>query len=154
VAATGGLLFGFDTGVISGALRFLRDRWQLGSGQIEALTNQFSDAAYDRPAKVVLLIAERLGAKKLTIDGRFIVVKGKHACYRYRVHVGSATAFLDSGASLALRPATTVATDPSLPFAEDDVAMAEAINKVVFLANDAAATDPSFLKQIGVSGKR
>jgi len=38
VAATGGLLFGFDTGVISGALPFLRDRWQLGSGQIEALT--------------------------------------------------------------------------------------------------------------------
>jgi sugar porter (SP) family MFS transporter len=38
VAATGGLLFGFDTGVISGALPFLRDRFQLASGQIEALT--------------------------------------------------------------------------------------------------------------------
>jgi len=38
VAATGGLLFGFDTGVISGALPFLRDRWQLGSSDIEAIT--------------------------------------------------------------------------------------------------------------------
>ncbi len=38
IAATGGLLFGFDTGVISGALPFLRDRWRLGSGPIEAIT--------------------------------------------------------------------------------------------------------------------
>ncbi|HUL76867.1 MAG TPA: sugar porter family MFS transporter, partial [Vicinamibacteria bacterium] len=38
VAATGGLLFGFDTGVISGALPFLRDHWRLASGQIEWLT--------------------------------------------------------------------------------------------------------------------
>jgi len=29
VAATGGLLFGFDTGVISGALPFLKQYWQL-----------------------------------------------------------------------------------------------------------------------------
>ncbi len=38
VAATGGLLFGFDTGVISGALPFLRDDWSLTSGAIETLT--------------------------------------------------------------------------------------------------------------------
>ena len=38
VAATGGLLFGFDTGVISGALPFLRDHWRLASGQMESLT--------------------------------------------------------------------------------------------------------------------
>jgi sugar porter (SP) family MFS transporter len=31
VAATGGLLFGFDTGVISGALLFLRETFQIGS---------------------------------------------------------------------------------------------------------------------------
>ena len=38
VAATGGLLFGFDTGVISGALPFLRDHWKLGASSIQALT--------------------------------------------------------------------------------------------------------------------
>ena len=38
IAATGGLLFGFDTGVISGALNFLRDGWDLTTGQLEIVT--------------------------------------------------------------------------------------------------------------------
>ncbi len=38
VAATGGLLFGFDTGVISGALPFLRQNWHLADGDIEWVT--------------------------------------------------------------------------------------------------------------------
>lgn len=38
VASTGGLLFGFDTGVISGALPFLKESWSLTSGQQEWIT--------------------------------------------------------------------------------------------------------------------
>ncbi len=38
IASTGGLLFGFDTGVISGALPFLRESWGLNTGQIEWIT--------------------------------------------------------------------------------------------------------------------
>lgn len=38
VAATGGLLFGFDTGVISGALPFLKQYWQLSDASIEWIT--------------------------------------------------------------------------------------------------------------------
>ncbi len=38
VASTGGLLFGFDTGVISGALPFLKESWGLTSGQQEWVT--------------------------------------------------------------------------------------------------------------------
>ncbi len=38
VASTGGLLFGFDTGVISGALPFLKASWNLSSGQQEWIT--------------------------------------------------------------------------------------------------------------------
>ncbi|OFY54592.1 MAG: MFS transporter [Bacteroidetes bacterium RBG_13_46_8] len=38
VAATGGLLFGFDTGVISGAKPFFRDFWSLTDKQIEWIT--------------------------------------------------------------------------------------------------------------------
>ncbi len=38
VASTGGLLFGFDTGVISGALPFLRESWGLSTGAEEWIT--------------------------------------------------------------------------------------------------------------------
>lgn len=39
IASTGGLLFGFDTGVISGALPFLKQSWEgLSSGQLEWIT--------------------------------------------------------------------------------------------------------------------
>ena len=38
IAATGGLLFGFDTGVISGALPFLKQHWQLSDADLEWVT--------------------------------------------------------------------------------------------------------------------
>jgi MFS transporter, SP family, galactose:H+ symporter len=38
IASTGGLLFGFDTGVISGALPFLKASWNLTTGQQEWIT--------------------------------------------------------------------------------------------------------------------
>ncbi len=39
IAATGGLLFGFDTGVISGALNFLKDGWNLTASELEWVTS-------------------------------------------------------------------------------------------------------------------
>lgn len=38
VAATGGLLFGFDTGVISGAIPFLKQYWHLQDADVEWIT--------------------------------------------------------------------------------------------------------------------
>lgn len=38
IAATGGLLFGFDTGVISGALPFLKEYWKLSDSDVEWIT--------------------------------------------------------------------------------------------------------------------
>jgi sugar porter (SP) family MFS transporter len=73
VAATGGLLFGFDTGVISGALPFLRDRWQLGDGQIETLTT-------------AVLVGAILGS---LLSGRVTDVLG-----RKKVMLGTAVVFL------------------------------------------------------------
>ena len=39
IAAIGGLLFGFDTGVISGALLLIRDEWQLSTLSQELVTS-------------------------------------------------------------------------------------------------------------------
>ena len=38
IAATGGLLFGFDTGVISGAIPYLQDYFEITDSQIENIT--------------------------------------------------------------------------------------------------------------------
>jgi MFS transporter, SP family, galactose:H+ symporter len=38
IASTGGLLFGFDTGVIAGAIPFLEESWGLTTGSIELVT--------------------------------------------------------------------------------------------------------------------
>ena len=38
IAATGGLLFGFDTGVISGAIPFLQKDFGIDDGVIELIT--------------------------------------------------------------------------------------------------------------------
>ncbi|HZW64976.1 MAG TPA: MFS transporter, partial [Hanamia sp.] len=38
VAATGGLLFGFDTGVISGAIPFFQQDFQLSNSMVENIT--------------------------------------------------------------------------------------------------------------------
>ena len=38
VAATGGLLFGFDTGVISGAIPFMKLDFKLDDSQVENIT--------------------------------------------------------------------------------------------------------------------
>ena len=66
VAATGGLLFGFDTGVISGALLYIRDEWTLTTGQQEWLTSSvllgamfgaaFSGSLTDRLGRKMIII--------------------------------------------------------------------------------------------------
>jgi MFS family permease len=61
IASTGGLLFGFDTGVISGALPFLKASWNLTSGQQEWVTT-------------AVLIGAFLGA---ILGGRFTDVLGR-----------------------------------------------------------------------------
>ena len=38
IAATGGLLFGFDTGVISGAIPFFQQDFQIGNSMVENIT--------------------------------------------------------------------------------------------------------------------
>jgi SP family galactose:H+ symporter-like MFS transporter len=66
IAATGGLLFGFDTGVISGALNFLRDGWNLTAGQLEIVTTAVLIGAVFGAASSGR-ITDILGRKKVII---------------------------------------------------------------------------------------
>ena len=56
IASTGGLLFGFDTGVISGALPFLRESWNLTTSQQEWITT----------AALIGAVAGAVGSGRLT----------------------------------------------------------------------------------------
>jgi MFS transporter, SP family, galactose:H+ symporter len=75
VAATGGLLFGFDTGVISGALLFIRDEWTLTSGQQEWLTSSVLLGAM-LGAAFSGNLTDRLGRKTIIIIAAVIFSLG------------------------------------------------------------------------------
>ena len=66
VAATGGLLFGFDTGVISGALPFLQSYWNLTPNEVEWLTTTVLIGAVIG-AMVSGRLSDYLGRKKMII---------------------------------------------------------------------------------------
>jgi len=71
IAATGGLLFGFDTGVISGAIPFFRDFWSLSDKQVEwiataGLIGAIAGAAFSGR------ITDNLGRKKVIIVAAII----------------------------------------------------------------------------------
>jgi len=79
VAAIGGLLFGFDTGVISGALPFLQEHWTLSDGQLEWLTTSVLLGA------IIGAIAsggvtEMLGRKKMIIVNALIFFAASLGC--------------------------------------------------------------------------
>ncbi|MQY79364.1 MAG: sugar porter family MFS transporter [Bacteroidetes bacterium] len=75
IAATGGLLFGFDTGVISGALNFLRDGWDLTTGQLEIVTTAVLVGAVVGAASSGR-ITDILGRKKVIIFTAVIFALG------------------------------------------------------------------------------
>lgn len=75
IAATGGLLFGFDTGVISGALNFLRDGWDLTTGQLEIVTTAVLVGAVVGAASSGR-ITDILGRKKVIIFTAVIFAVG------------------------------------------------------------------------------
>ncbi len=67
IAATGGLLFGFDTGVISGAIPFLQDYFGIGEGTIETITTAVLVGA---------IIGALLGGKLADTLGRRRIILG------------------------------------------------------------------------------
>ena len=79
IAATGGLLFGFDTGVISGALPFLKDNWKLSDLDIEWLTTAVLLGAV-LGALTSGKLSDYLGRKKMIIVNAIIFTVGAIGC--------------------------------------------------------------------------
>jgi len=79
IAATGGLLFGFDTGVISGALPFLKEYWKLTDGDIEWITTTVLIGAV-LGAVTSGKLSDYLGRKKMIIINAIIFSVGALGC--------------------------------------------------------------------------
>jgi SP family galactose:H+ symporter-like MFS transporter len=79
IAATGGLLFGFDTGVISGALPFLKQYWTLSDKTIEWLTTTVLLGAV-LGAITSGKLSDYLGRKKMIIVNAVIFAIGSLGC--------------------------------------------------------------------------
>jgi len=79
IAATGGLLFGFDTGVISGALPFLKEYWTLSDAQMEWLTTAVLLGAVLGAVSSGRL-SDYLGRKKMIILNAIIFAIGAIGC--------------------------------------------------------------------------
>jgi sugar porter (SP) family MFS transporter len=79
IAATGGLLFGFDTGVISGALPFLKQYWNLPDSSIELITTTVLIGAVTGAVSSGRL-SDILGRKKMIIINAVIFTVGAIGC--------------------------------------------------------------------------
>ncbi|MDQ2753223.1 MAG: sugar porter family MFS transporter [Bacteroidota bacterium] len=79
VAATGGLLFGFDTGVISGALPFMKEYWKLSDANVEWITTTVLIGAIIG-AIVSGKLSDYLGRKKMIIINAVIFIVGAIGC--------------------------------------------------------------------------
>src|SRR5512147_421419 len=75
VAATGGLLFGFDTGVISGAIPFFQKAFGIGNDWIEIITTSGLVGAVIG-AMFSGRIADIIGRKKVILASAIIFIIG------------------------------------------------------------------------------
>jgi len=75
IAATGGLLFGFDTGVISGAIPFLQDYFELTDNQVENVTALGLIGAVVG-ALVTGSLTDYLGRRKVILASAFVFATG------------------------------------------------------------------------------
>ena len=79
IAATGGLLFGFDTGVISGALPFLKQYWKLSDSSLEWVTTTVLIGAVIG-AVCSGKASDIIGRKKMIIFNAIIFALGAIGC--------------------------------------------------------------------------
>ncbi|MBL4674719.1 MAG: sugar porter family MFS transporter [Mucilaginibacter sp.] len=79
IAATGGLLFGFDTGVISGALPFLKQYWRLSDASVELITTTVLIGAVAGAISSGKL-SDTMGRKRMIIVNAVIFTVGALGC--------------------------------------------------------------------------
>ena len=79
IAATGGLLFGFDTGVISGALPFLKQYWNLSDASIALVTTTVLIGAVIG-AITSGKLSDIIGRKRMIISNAVIFSVGAIGC--------------------------------------------------------------------------
>lgn len=79
IAATGGLLFGFDTGVISGAIPFLQTDLNITNSEIEAITT-FALIGAMVGAFVSGVLSDLLGRKRVILAAAVIFLFGAIWC--------------------------------------------------------------------------
>ena len=79
IAAMGGLLFGFDTGVISGALPFIKQYWKINDAGVELLTTSVLVGA-TAGALLSGRLSDILGRKKMIIINAIVFTLGAVGC--------------------------------------------------------------------------
>jgi len=79
IAAMGGLLFGFDTGVISGALPFIRQYWKISDAGVELLTASVLVGA-TAGALLSGKLSDILGRKKMIVINAIVFTIGAVGC--------------------------------------------------------------------------
>lgn len=79
IAATGGLLFGFDTGVISGAIPFMQSDLQISNNDIEDITT-FALIGAMIGALVSGYLSDKFGRKRIILVAAVIFLLGAIGC--------------------------------------------------------------------------
>ncbi|MBX3030843.1 MAG: DUF4132 domain-containing protein [Chloroflexi bacterium] len=115
---------------------------------------ELDGSAETRRQALELLIPQLAIADRLTLDGRFLRVRGELATYR--IHLGSGNILMEPGdVYLCIVPARSAAARADrvfLPF-DDDHRLSLILSKAVLLADDRRITDPTIVAQIEAHGR-
>jgi hypothetical protein len=111
---------------------------------------QHSQEMMGHRGDVIRALTRDLNLEGVHIEENFVHVKGNLA--RYRIHLGSASVYVEPAHHLCIVPASTVkqkATGLYLPFLDDhDIHTVEIISKILLLLNDNQIKDPLIVQQI------
>lgn len=114
---------------------------------LQAAFGELTPTAEVRRDALARLLPMLAVADRVSLDGRYVVVRGTRATYR--IHIGSANVLMEpSGRYLCIVPAPgRKVANVLLPF-EGDGLLTVILSKVALLARDDRITDPEILRQL------